>query len=124
MPTPKANAVPGRHFDHVREGTPVTISSSIRENASKWQKFAKSSAYGRPPSSRGNIVDENWMKENMPDLEAPWQPEDHDASVDDDAGFWLLNASRRKRRIKRVQVRSSQKHLNYISNTVCKSAWS
>lgn len=103
MPTPKANAVPGRHFDHVREGTPVTISSPISESASKWQKFATSSAYGRPPSSRGKIVDENWMKENMPDLEAPWQPEDHDANADDDAGFWLLNSSRRKRRIKRVQ---------------------
>ncbi|OCL14167.1 hypothetical protein AOQ84DRAFT_52960 [Glonium stellatum] len=103
MPTPKANAVPGRHFDHAREGTPVTISSPISENASKWQKFTKSSSYGRPPSSRGNIVDENWMKENMPDLEAPWQPEDHGTNADDDAGFWLLNPSRRKRRIKRVQ---------------------
>ncbi|KAH7128234.1 hypothetical protein B0J11DRAFT_265395 [Dendryphion nanum] len=100
VPTPKPNAVPGRHFDHAREGTPVTITSPISEHASKWQQFAKSSDYDyvRPPTSnRGEVVDDDWMKENMPDLETPWEPIDKEEE-EDNRGFWLLNASKRKRR--------------------------
>jgi len=103
MPTPKSNAVAGRIYDHVREGTPVTISSPISENATKWQQFAQASAFGRPSSSRGGrIVDEKWMQDNLPDLEAPWNPIDEDEHLEDDAGFWLLNPSRRKLRMRRL----------------------
>ncbi|KAF2010314.1 hypothetical protein BU24DRAFT_413919 [Aaosphaeria arxii CBS 175.79] len=104
MPTPKANAVAGRHFDHVREGTPVTITSPVAEHASKWQQFAKASDYDyvRPPTSnRGQVVDDEWMKENMPDLETPWDPIDKDEE-EEDQGWWLLNASKRRRRIIRT----------------------
>ncbi|ORX98723.1 hypothetical protein BCR34DRAFT_547888 [Clohesyomyces aquaticus] len=102
MPTPKANAVPGRQFDHAREGTPVTITSPISEHASKWQQFAKASTYVRPPSSRGEVKDDAWMDENLPDLEQPWHPVDEKVEEDEE-GFWLLNASRRSKRIKRLR---------------------
>ncbi|KAF2747879.1 hypothetical protein M011DRAFT_467469 [Sporormia fimetaria CBS 119925] len=99
-PKPKPNAVPGRQFDHVREGTPVTIRTPLAENASKWRQFAKASDYdyARPPSSRGQIVDDEWMKENMPDLEAPWEPLDKE-NEPEGGGHWLFNASKRRRRI-------------------------
>lgn len=100
MPTPKPNAVPGRHFDHAREGTPVTITSPMSEQASNWRQFASVS---RPSTSRGRIVDDSWMKENMPDLETPWVPED-EPIAQDEAGFWLLDSNRRRRRVKRIQV--------------------
>jgi hypothetical protein len=102
MPTPKSNAVPGRHFDHVREGTPVAITTPVQQSASKWQKFAKASDYDyvKPPTSRGQIVDDEWMKENMPDLETPWEPIDRDEEGEQ-MGFWLLNASKRRRRMMR-----------------------
>ncbi|KAF2684160.1 hypothetical protein K458DRAFT_339382 [Lentithecium fluviatile CBS 122367] len=95
MPTPKGN-VPGRRFDHAREGVAVTLSAPLSESASKWQQFAKSSDLDgvRPPSSRGQIVDDEWMKENMPDLEEPWQPMDVEEK-EELTGFWLF--SRRKR---------------------------
>lgn len=95
MPTPKST-VPGRKFDHAREGAPVTLTTPLSEHASKWQRFARSSEYDRdrPPSSRGQIVDDDWMKQNMPDLEEPWQPMNHDEK-DEATGFWLF--SRRKR---------------------------
>ena len=100
MPTPKANAVPGRHFDYAREGAPVTITSPVSEHASKWQQFAKASdySYPKPPTSRGQIVDEEWMKENMPDLETPWEPIDKE-DREEEEGFWLLSASKRRRRV-------------------------
>jgi hypothetical protein len=102
MPTPKANAVAGRHFDHVREGVPVTINSPLSEHASKWKQFAKSSDYDyvKPPPSRGHVVDDEWMKENLPDLETPWDPIDKQEE-DEDQGFWLLSASKRRRRVAR-----------------------
>ncbi|KAF2472933.1 uncharacterized protein BDR25DRAFT_283551 [Lindgomyces ingoldianus] len=101
MPTPKASAVPGRQFDHAREGTPVTITSPISEHASQWQQFAKASTFVPPPSSRGEVVDDDWIKENLPDLEQPWNPVDKE-EVENDDGFWLLSASSRRRRLKRI----------------------
>lgn len=103
MPQAKPNAVPGRHYDHIREGTPVTITSPISEHASKWQRFAHASDYDhvKPPPSRGQIVDDEWMKENLPDLETPWEPLDNQDTVQED-GFWLFNASKRRRRLARA----------------------
>jgi hypothetical protein len=42
------------------------------------------------------------MKENLPDLETPWQPMD-EPRTPDETGFWLLDSSRRKRRLKRIR---------------------
>lgn len=98
MPTPKSN-VPGRKFDHAREGAPVTLTAPVSEHASKWQQFAKSSDYDRerPSSSRGQVMSDEWMKENMPDLEEPWHPIDQEKE-EEEAGFWLFNRRKRARR--------------------------
>lgn len=99
LPTPKSN-VPGRRFDHAREHAPVTPRTPLGEHASKWQQFAKASDHDRdrdrPSSSRGQIVDDDWMKENMPDLEKPWQPMDHDEK-EHLTGFWLFSSAKRAR---------------------------
>ncbi|CAI6234255.1 unnamed protein product [Periconia digitata] len=98
MPTPKSS-VPGRKFDHAREGAPVTQVVSTSDQASKWQQFTKASNldHVRPPSSsRGQIVDDAWMKENMPDLEEPWQPMDQEEK-EIEKGFWLFNKQKRSR---------------------------
>ncbi|KAL1608010.1 hypothetical protein SLS60_002949 [Paraconiothyrium brasiliense] len=97
MPTPKSN-VPGRRFDHAREHAPVTPTAPLAEQASKWQQFAKASDYDRdrPSSSRGQIVDDDWMKENMPDLEEPWQPMDQDEK-EPLKGFFLFSSAKRAR---------------------------
>lgn len=82
----------------------MTITSPVGESASKWQQFVKASDYDHTkvlPPSRGQIVDDDWMKENMPDLETPWQPLDTEEK-EDDSGWWLLNASKRRRRIART----------------------
>ena len=101
MPTPKSH-VPGRRFDHAREHAPVTPKTPLAEQASKWQQFAKASDYDRdrererPSSSRGQIVDDDWMRENMPDLEEPWQPMDQDEK-EQLTGFWLFSSAKRAR---------------------------
>ncbi|KAH8725644.1 hypothetical protein GQ44DRAFT_706885 [Phaeosphaeriaceae sp. PMI808] len=105
MPTPKSN-VPGRKFDHAREGAPVTLTTPVSDSALKWKQFAQaSSSYGdqidRPISSRGQIVDDDWMKENMPDLETPWEPIDENKDDDRLKGFWLFSPAKRKRRLTR-----------------------
>lgn len=103
LPTPKANAVAGRHFDHAREGTPVTITQPVKEHASHWQQFARTATYDqvRPPSSRGQIVDDEWIKQNLPDLETPWEPLDEKDNREQTAGWWFFNARERQRRFDR-----------------------
>ncbi|KAF2837299.1 hypothetical protein M501DRAFT_938070 [Patellaria atrata CBS 101060] len=102
IPTPKPNADRGRVFDHVREGTPVTITTPVSETASKWQAFAKSSGYVRPESQREILVDEDWMKENMADLDAPWRPETGINEKQRIPGYWLFVPQKRKLKLKKL----------------------
>jgi hypothetical protein len=103
MPTPKSN-VPGRKFDHAREGAPVTLTTPVSENASKWKQFAAASNYeqhDRPISSRGQIVDDDWMAANLPDLEKPWEPIDEEEKEEKIKGFWMFNTAKRRRKMVR-----------------------
>ena len=103
MPTPKSN-VPGRKFDHAREGAPVTLTTPVSENASKWKQFAAASNYeqhDRPISSRGQIVGDDWMAANLPDLEKPWEPIDEEEKEEKIKGFWMLNPAKRRRKMVR-----------------------
>lgn len=101
MPTPKSN-VPGRKFDHVREGAPVTLTTPVSQNASKWKQFAAASNYeqhDRPISSRGQIVDDDWMATNMPDLEKPWEPIDEEDKEEKIRGVWIFSPAKRRRKM-------------------------
>lgn len=101
MPTPKSN-VPGRKFDHVREGAPVTLTTPVSENASKWKQFAAASNYeqhDRPISSRGQIVDDEWMAANMPNLETKWEPIDEEDNEEKIKGFWMFSPAKRRRKM-------------------------
>ncbi|KAF2870490.1 hypothetical protein BDV95DRAFT_573956 [Massariosphaeria phaeospora] len=102
MPTPK-DTVRGRKFDHAREGVPVTLTTPVSETASKWQQFAKASEYdpNRPEvPTRGEVMSDDWIKENLPDLEEPWHPLDEEEE-EQEKGFWLFNRRRRTRRVDR-----------------------
>ncbi|KAJ4364560.1 hypothetical protein N0V83_009156 [Neocucurbitaria cava] len=103
MPTPKSN-VPGRKFDHAREGAPVTLTTPMSDSASKWKAFAQSSNYDqaeRAVSSRGQVVDDDWMKENLPDLETKWEPIDGEDQEERLKGFWLFSPAKRRRKVVR-----------------------
>lgn len=105
MPLQKPGTVPGRRFDHQRERTPALISQPLQMVASKWQAFARASAWGSPEEEDGaELVSEEWMRENMPDLERPWQARDGSADAEKDPGFWLFTPSKRKRWWKKKQV--------------------
>jgi hypothetical protein len=97
--------VPGRKFDHAREGTPVTLTTPMSDSASKWKAFAEASKYehaDRPESARGGqIVDDDWLKENMPDLEQKWEPIDSGEGEERLKGFWLFSPAKRKRKLMR-----------------------
>ncbi|KAF2109834.1 hypothetical protein BDV96DRAFT_501946 [Lophiotrema nucula] len=101
LPTPKGS-VAGRKFDHAREGTPVTITKPIEEQASSWGPLVKANYEHRPLSSRGQIVDDEWMRNNLPDLEAPWDPIDKEEDENLGGGFWLFSPQKRSRKIKRL----------------------
>jgi hypothetical protein len=97
-PTPKSN-VPGRKFDHVREGAPVTLGTPVSDSAPKWKQFTQASNLDRPISSRGQIVDDDWLRENMPDLEQKWEPIGETVANEQIKGFWLFTSEKRKRKL-------------------------
>ena len=74
-PAPKHKAEPGRLHDHERESTPVTSNPPTREHASKWKNFMLVSALPQGPAGEGEKVNDEWMRDHMPDLEAPWHPD-------------------------------------------------
>lgn len=103
VPTPKPNAVPGRHFDHERQADPVTITRPVGEVAPVWRTFMNGTGY---PSATNDpeIVGEDWLKEHLPDLDSPWKPEESGTDAEE-SGLWLLNPSRRRRKLHRLHVR-------------------
>jgi hypothetical protein len=66
------SARPGKLHDAARDRATIAIASPAREHASRWQAFARGSAY--PPASSGEsqIVDDAWLDEHGGDLESPW----------------------------------------------------
>ncbi|KAI9789387.1 MAG: hypothetical protein M1816_006045 [Peltula sp. TS41687] len=54
-----------------RERTPLIVDKPV--NGSRWQIFAKSSAYPTGNPERAQRVDEQWLVDHMPSLDAPWQ---------------------------------------------------
>lgn len=80
----------------------MTISSPISDHASKWQQFAKASNYERPVSAPGQVMSDDWIQENLPDLEEPWHPMDKEEE-ENEPGFWLFSSKKRSRRWSRAQ---------------------
>ena len=66
--------------------------------------FAKASAYGRPQGETGEIVDEEWLKSDYPNLDNPWNV-DREPDVPEEKGFWLLSSKKRRKKVDHVQVR-------------------
>ncbi|KAF2089679.1 hypothetical protein K490DRAFT_37644 [Saccharata proteae CBS 121410] len=103
--SPKHNAAPGRRYDHARDRLPPLPSAPLAENASRWRAFAHSSAYpGYPPgSAHSEIVSQEWMRENMGDLDEPWQPpEELTPDQEKEPGFWLFSPEKRRGRLNRI----------------------
>ncbi|KAF1811642.1 hypothetical protein P152DRAFT_47573 [Eremomyces bilateralis CBS 781.70] len=104
-PTPKANAVPGRQYDHERERVTVAPRQPVSESALRWKRFVRASA----PHHRGvswddsEVVDAEWMEENFPDLEQPWNPEKEESEEEKDPRYWLFSPNKRKQRMSDIQ---------------------
>lgn len=125
LPTPPASAhtlaskqrpEPGRLHDASREPTPVIVDKPGQHDVSRWQTFAKVSAY-HPTSitEGGRRVDEQWLVEHMPDLDAPWQA--HHTAGDQEKGSGSPFSSHAKRRAWYVRLQVSPSYL-CIGHTV------
>jgi len=104
LPSPREDAARGRRFDHARSNEAVTITQPVRQHASRWRTFAESSAYAHGSGGDSTVVDEEWMRENLPDLEQPWAPSLIAGDADKDEHLWLFSSDRRKRTAKRYNV--------------------
>ena len=63
---------PGRLYDSQREWTTPTLNAPDSQIASRWRAFVDASAYPALMTSRGMIVDEEWLVQNGPDYSQPW----------------------------------------------------
>lgn len=96
---------PGRLHDAARERTPLIVNTPVREHVSRWQTFAKASAYPPVLTHEGQRVDEQWLMEHMPDLEAPRHLGGHNGDVEKGAGLPFSSRAKRAGWYKRLQVR-------------------
>ncbi|KAF1992421.1 hypothetical protein K402DRAFT_320840 [Aulographum hederae CBS 113979] len=104
LPKPKHNAPKGRQFDHLRSNEPNTLSTPNHASALRWQHFASSSVPPRNPADPiSEIVTPEWMEENLPDLNSPWNPialRDSFTStqqLEGNPALWIFTASAHKR---------------------------
>ena len=105
MPTPKENAGRGGVFDHKRERSPVTLSTSFESSASKWHKFMVAS-FGREHSEEGHVVDQPWLEEHMPDLEKPASSGYDENAIPQNMKYLLFTADGRQ--LLRTKIRVCQ----------------
>lgn len=98
--------VPGRKWDHAREGDPVIMQSGVLPNFSPWRTFIKSSTYGPALGEDPKQVDEEFLRTQTPGYEKPWRGDLGD-NDDQDNVYGLLHSKRRRRTfMKRLQVRA------------------
>ncbi|KAK8207261.1 hypothetical protein IWZ01DRAFT_360172 [Phyllosticta capitalensis] len=104
QPSPRPNAPAGRRYDYARQAMPPMPSGSPTEVASRWRSFAMASKYPEPPSTgNSEVVSRDWMRENMKDLDAPWEPEvPSTPDPEKQPGFWLFTQDKRNRRLSKI----------------------
>ena len=118
MPEPKASAARGRKFDYARDRAPVTARRPLALVAPHWQSFTAAATPPRIPDDPGIIVDEEWEKENLGDLEGPWNPAGMDTNSQGTKGFWLFSAERRSATSRRIHVCPSDPSTSQSSVTL------
>lgn len=103
MPSPRPNAPPGKHFDHLRDSSPVVQSQPDAHSTSKWADFAR--PFAGEGTHRSHVADEEWWEANMPDYEDPSQVGHNEEK--DIPGFWLFTPEKRMRTRKKLRVRQT-----------------
>ncbi|KAI9807659.1 MAG: hypothetical protein M1825_005600 [Sarcosagium campestre] len=94
-PATKHRPEPGRLHDAYRDQTPVTINQPVREHASRWRQYAAVSAYPPGPNDDTERVDEEWLKENMGDLDSAWCSKQATGAQDDEGTLFSSRAVRK-----------------------------
>ena len=85
----------GRLYDHEQKWSSLT-SDAVRESGSRWKAFASSSAYPKISAEGGEVVTDEWLRENGPDYSRPWLAGASDGDPEKDpAGVYRFRAKRR-----------------------------
>lgn len=96
--------VPGRKWDHKREGDPVIVRSGMLPTSSPWRSYIKSTMYGPALDEDGKLVDAAYLQSQTPGYEQPWRG-DMGPAEDQSNIMNLLHSKKRQRTLlKRVQV--------------------
>ena len=86
----------GHIYDHCLESTPPLNRNEARESGSRWKAFVSSSAYPTIAADGGQIVTEEWLRQNGPDYSRPWLADVGNGDPEKDpAGLYRFRAKRR-----------------------------
>ncbi|KAI9811118.1 MAG: hypothetical protein M1826_003313 [Phylliscum demangeonii] len=83
-----------------RPRPPTVTSATTRPNVSRWQVFANASAYPTMHDPAGPTVDERWLVEHMPDLDASGPSGDKEGGA---GGGMFISTGKRKAWYLRLQ---------------------
>ena len=86
----------GHSYDHDLESTPPLDRNEAGESGSRWRSFVSSSAYPAIAADGGQIVTEDWLRQNGPDFSRPWLADVGNGDPEKDpAGLYRFRAKRR-----------------------------
>ena len=85
----------GRQWDHMREDEPYIVRQPFQLTGSRWKPFSEIPAIPKLNPNGSQRVDEEWMRENMPDLEAPWIGNRKDNQDPDSSKYFRFERKRR-----------------------------
>lgn len=91
-------------MDAGRSRQPVILHQPLSLTAERWQSFGRNGHVPRMPDESGELVDDDWEKERLANLDKPWHPqaiEQHDEEID---GLWFFSEPRRAAARKRYRV--------------------
>lgn len=90
---PRQNAGTGRVWNHARTKEAVVMPYHDPGHHSRWQQFALSSTYARDSLEESELVGDDWLEKNMPELNTPWEPTT--LPEEPDKTFWLFSPRKR-----------------------------
>ncbi|KAK3068124.1 hypothetical protein LTR53_014545 [Teratosphaeriaceae sp. CCFEE 6253] len=85
-PPPPHHYKPGRKWDHLRDAEPPLLSAPISTHQERWRGFMHSGPTPLEQQARTRVVDQAWMDEHMPYLDAGWVGDGTEWGEDGGAG--------------------------------------
>lgn len=105
VPTAKPETGRGKLMDSGRNKQPNLVRTPFVLAAPKWQAYRGTTQIKRDADLPSEQVSDAWIKENIHDLDAPWNPDGMADEPAKDETLWLLSNDKRNATLENFRVR-------------------